>query len=351
MARIRTVVFVLLASADALKLFRTGHVNGTSRIVQAPLTFPSYYEKATGRGIWKWNNALDAYQRHFADLAGKPVTIAEVGVQSGGSMLMWKAVLGKQIILHGLDINPACQKFTEQGVTITIGDQGSKAMWDAFYAKGIYLDILVDDGGHQPHQCLQTLVSTFPNIHPGGYIAVEDIPASHLHGFFGPAATFLSNFAYKGMLESVHIYPLLMIVHKGGFAPDSPQASQGKLKFGSASTHVVDFPSMWTAINSVAPGTHVVLKNPKWDNLFTAEALMNFFTNFISLHEGTFQDTPPGCAITTAPVCTNAVAIPTHTQVRVSGVHIYRDYAVIEVPATQPWIAAVRKGTEWINYA
>jgi len=345
------VALLLAANADALTLRRESLENSTKKSIQAPATFPGYYAQVSGgRGIWKWNNALDEYQRHFGDLAGRPLSIAEVGVQSGGSLLMWQAVLGKQIRLHGLDINPNCKKFAGDGVDITIGDQGSKAMWDAFYSKGIYLDILVDDGGHQPHQCLATLTAAFPNIHPGGYIAIEDIPASHLWGFFKPASLFLGSYAYSGELASVHLYPYLMVVHKGGFAPGSTQASQGVLSFNTPKTEVMTFPSMWTAINTVAAGSHIVLRNPQWGNLFHADSLMNFFTNFIGLHEGTFKDDPPGCSTTMAAVCTNACNPNSHLQNRVAGVHIYKEYAIIEMAAKPPWIAAVRKGSEWMKY-
>jgi len=254
MVFIQAFAIFLAATADALTVYRTSHTNSTIKSTQAAaFTFPSYYAQHKGRGIWKWNNALDVYQRHISDLAGKPVAIAEVGVQSGGSLLMWQAVLGNQIKLFGLDINPKCKKFITKGVQITIGDQGSKAMWDAFYAKGVYLDILVDDGGHQAHQVLQTLTSTYPNINPGGYHIVEDIPSSHLWGFFKPASTFLAGFGDSGMLESVHLYPYMMVMHKGGYAADSPQAKQGHLKFNGAKTDVTDFLTMWTAINTVAP--------------------------------------------------------------------------------------------------
>lgn len=49
-------------------------------------------------------------QHHLAGFAGKEISLAEVGVQSGGSLLMWKSVLGAEIKLLGLDINPKCEK-------------------------------------------------------------------------------------------------------------------------------------------------------------------------------------------------------------------------------------------------
>lgn len=347
-----TFVVFLFADVSALKLFRSNATNTTQKQEHGlGETFPGYYAKHTGRGIWKWNNALDAYQRHFADMAGQKLSIAEVGVQSGGSLLMWKTVLGEQIQCHGLDINPACKQFAAPGVDITIGDQADTKMWDAFYAKGIYLDILVDDGGHQPHQCLVTLTSAYQHVHAGGYIAIEDIPHTHLTGFFKPTASFLAGFAVNGMLDSVHLHPYLMIVRKGGFLANSAAASQGVFKFSGSKTEVKDFDSMWKAIGTAPPGSHIVLRNPQWTNLFSADALFNFFSSFNDLHNAVLVDTPSGCAVTTASVCTNAVTPNSYVQSRVQGVHIYKDHAVIEIPAKTPWIAAVRKGTRWIEYA
>lgn len=347
------VAAILVATADALTV---RHANSTQDVVSggasAPLTFQSYYKQhTTGRGIWKWNNALDAYQRHFGGLAGEPLSVAEVGVQSGGSLQMWTTVLGKQIKMYGLDINPACKSFEEPNVIVTIGDQADWKMWEGFFVTAKGLDILVDDGGHEPIQMLTSLKASFAYIRPGGYIAIEDIAGMwYLDPMFKPAATFIGQMGQIALIESVHIYPLLMIVRKGGFAKDSPQAQQGKLVFSGPKTDVGDFTAMWTAISTVQPGSHIVLKNPQWTNLFLADSLTNFFTNFIGLHEATFKDTPTGCSTTAAPACTNAITPLSHLQSRVSGVHIFKDYAVIEVPATPQPIQATRMGTVWISY-
>lgn len=317
-------------------------------------TFQDFYNQhVSGRGIWKWNNALDAYQRHFSSLAGSPAAVAEVGVQSGGSMLMWKAVLGENVRLYGLDINPECKKFEEPSVTITLGDQADPVMWQTFFQQQapMGLDILVDDGGHEAHQMLTTLWAPFPYIHAGGYIAIEDIHGAHyLHSFFTSAANFLGGQAQQGLVDSVHIYPFLMMVRKGGFAPNSPQATQGQLHFAGVETPVSDIPGMWAAINKDPQGGLVVLRNPAWGNFLTPAGLANFFTTFNELHAGAFLDTPTGCRTTTAAVCTNAIEPMTHTQQRITGVHIYADRAVIEVPTAPPRIEAVRKGTDWIGY-
>merc|ERR1719281_510784 len=84
-------------------------------------------------------------------MVGQPLAVAEVGVQSGGSILMWQAVLGAQIKFYGLDINPGCNKFKDAATSITIGDQADPKMWNSFFSTVTNtLDILVDDAGHTP---------------------------------------------------------------------------------------------------------------------------------------------------------------------------------------------------------
>lgn len=359
MALAAVFAFVLATGVASLKTGRTISTNitslgGAAEPAQAPHTFAKYYtDHKSGRGIWKWSNALDAYQRHFGKLAGKSLSVAEVGVQSGGSLLLWQNVLGKQIQLYGFDINPNCKKFEEKNVTITIGDQGDWKMWHGFFAKvPTGLNILVDDGGHEANQMLTTMQSAFPYIHSGGYISIEDITGKHYFwSFFQPTATFLAKMADGDLLDAVHIYPMLMVIRKGHFAKDSPQAEEGALEFSKTTTLVTNFTAMWTAISTVAPGSAIVVQNQTWGSFFTADALHNFFSNFIDLQAVAFKDTPSGCSTTTATVCTNEVTPLNHLQSRVSGVHVYKDRAVIEVPATPPRIAAVRRGTEWINYA
>lgn len=349
------LAIIFAASVDALTVHHARWTHNTSdavttdRAAQIQFTFQTYYESASGRGIWRWSNALEAYDRHFSMLVGKPLSVAEVGVQSGGSLLMWRSVLGPQIRMYGLDINPVCAKFQDGlNVDITIGDQGDWHMWQAFFAKvGSGIDVLVDDGSHQPQQMLTTLFSAFPNIKPGGYIGIEDIFGPHyLPSLLKPAATFLAQRALLGSVHSVHLYPGLMVIRKGG----EHIADTLTLYYPERKIPVTDVTAMWTAITTAPGGSQIVLQNPTWNSFFNKDSLTNLFTSFNDLHLGSFKDTPSGCSTRAADVCTNEISPMTHLQSRVSGVHIYKDRAVIEVPAVPPRIAATRKGTEWIWY-
>lgn len=317
--------------------------NGTT-VGGNKLTFKQWYDNHNeGRGIWKWANALDAYQRHFAALIGTPVSVAEVGVQSGGSILMWKAVLGAYTKFFGLDINPGCNKFKDETTSITIGDQADANMWKNFYATVVNtLDILVDDGGHTPIQMLVTLQETFPHLKQGGFIAIEDIHGrQYVDTFFHPAAQQISAWHAQGQVSSVHVYPFLMVVHKAG-------GSRPALDLPAVSSTVDSFPAFYRILDSM-PGHYIAFENPNWGSFLAAGTLSNIFTEIAPLHDYALTDNPPGCATSTAAVCTNTITNSNY-QAKVVGVHIFANRMIMEIAAKPVVINAVRKGTEWLPY-
>src|SRR5690349_20921641 len=49
-----------------------------------------YFDRvSTGPGVWKWLHYFDIYHRHLSKFRGRPVSIVEIGVYSGGSLSMW----------------------------------------------------------------------------------------------------------------------------------------------------------------------------------------------------------------------------------------------------------------------
>src|SRR4051812_8731031 len=51
----------------------------------------SFDAVTSGPGVWKWLHYFDIYHRHLERFVGKPVTIVEIGVYSGGSLSMWRS--------------------------------------------------------------------------------------------------------------------------------------------------------------------------------------------------------------------------------------------------------------------
>jgi hypothetical protein len=111
----------------------------------------------TGRQIDKWAHYGPIYDRHLDPLWTTAKRILEIGVDHGGSLQLWAhAFPSAQIV--GLDINPDCKRFEEDGFSIVIGDQTDTALLATLGE----FDIVIDDGSHDPaHQGI-----TFTALYP-----------------------------------------------------------------------------------------------------------------------------------------------------------------------------------------
>lgn len=309
-----------------------------------PVTFREYYySHSTGRGLWKWSQALDAYQRHLGQLAGRELALAEVGIQSGGSLLMWKAVLGDKCRIHGVDIDPACAKFADSTTTVTIGDQGNLEMWAKFFTSTVsQLDAFIDDGSHQPHHMGTSLQVSFPYLKPGGMVSIEDTNTqTSVQSFYcAHASKSISAFAAQGQVASVHVYPLMLIVHKvgGEVVPSIPVPA----------VTVDNLPALWAALPQ-HPGGAVAFENPTWGNFLAETVTCNIFTTFVDLQSWAAHSDPVNCHGSHDGRCrmflTNSAV-----QNSIKGVHIYPTRFIVEVEDKPPVLEAVRMGTEWLPW-
>lgn len=160
------------------------------------------------RSVHKWVDYFDIYHRALQSYRGKPITFVEIGVQNGGSAMMWRDYLGPQAKIIGVDIDPKCRALEEHGFEIWIGDQADPAFWRAFTAKHPTLDIVLDDGGHTMDQQLVTFEALWPTVKDGGVYLVEDIHTSYFpgHGGGGPgkSGTFIDRL--KGLIDDMHAW-------------------------------------------------------------------------------------------------------------------------------------------------
>lgn len=183
----------------------------------------------TGPGIWKWDHYFDIYDRHFARFVGQAANIVEVGIYSGGSLGMWRDYFGPEAHIYGVDIEPACRVYQAERTHIFIGDQSDRAFWSTFRERVPRVDVLIDDGGHQPEQQIVTFEEMFPHISPGGVYVCEDMHgADHKFGAYVYGLTSaLNDYRRKPgpqpvveasplqrAIQSVHLYPFVTVVEK-----------------------------------------------------------------------------------------------------------------------------------------
>jgi len=206
------------------------------RSLQAPPEggpFSKFYNtRNEGNGIHKWLQYFPAYERHFGKYIGKEVHIVEIGIQSGGSMDMWKGVFGPRAHVYGCDIQPNCKAYEDNQTKIFIGDQESPAFWKDFLKEVPKIDILIDDGGHTVEQQVATLGIMLEHLAPDGIYITEDVHGSANAFWHGLALESLSSPGgkhYSGLgklISSVHIYPYLLVIEREKNARASSMARQ-----------------------------------------------------------------------------------------------------------------------------
>ena len=159
----------------------------------------------------------EAYEHFFSPLRAEPIRILEIGIDRGGSLLMWRDYFPNAQIF-GIDIEDRSDMDSDRIHTF-VADQSSREQLGEFLAKfpGPY-DIILDDGGHSMEQQQVSLGTLFRQVRPGGYYVVEDVhtslPAYYPHKGFGVDADgsnstlrMLETFVRTGRFESRYMTP------------------------------------------------------------------------------------------------------------------------------------------------
>ena len=191
--------------------------------------------KFDGQGIWKWTHYFEIYDRHLSRFRNTDVRILEIGVYSGGSLEMWRDYFGPKVQIFGVDIEESCTVYRKNGVEIHIGDQSNRGFWQEFKKQVGPVDIVIDDGGHQPIQQLVSIEELLPHVRPGGVYLCEDVHGamhpfvSYVHGLSHQLQEFRSVFkndddperrlgciptAFQQQVASIHMYPFVVVLER-----------------------------------------------------------------------------------------------------------------------------------------
>lgn len=144
-----------------------------------------YFLNNGHKRLHKWVHYFDIYEKHFERFRNRPVTMLEIGVFGGGSLAMWRAYLGPQARIIGVDINPACKQHEAEGIEIHIGSQDDPALLDKILADHPAIDIVLDDGSHKMPHLTATFQHLYPRISPHGVYMVEDLHTCYWEEFGG----------------------------------------------------------------------------------------------------------------------------------------------------------------------
>ena len=161
----------------------TEALNAMAAGVGNPLAWHFFHNR--GRLIHKWHHYFEIYHRHFAPFRGRSPVVLEIGVYHGGSLQMWRKYFGRGAHIIGVDIDPRCKAFAEDGVEVLIGDQADRAFHAELRRRYPKVDIVIDDGGHTMEQQITTFEELYPHLQPNGVYLCEDLHTSFLPKFGG----------------------------------------------------------------------------------------------------------------------------------------------------------------------
>jgi hypothetical protein len=194
-----------------------------------------FRDRKDGRGIWKWTHYFEIYHRHLSRYRNREIHLVEIGIFSGGSLDMWRAYFGPKCHIYGVDIEPACKRYEENGTRVFVGDQADRDFWRRFREEVPVIDIVIDDGGHEPDQQAITLEELLPQMRPGGTYLCEDIHGcpneftSYIGGLIqglnhvgkmdqdlvDPGRRLTSSAsAFQAAIHSIHSYPFVTVIEK-----------------------------------------------------------------------------------------------------------------------------------------
>ncbi len=134
----------------------------------------------------RWDGYTVAYDTHlrpFVERSGEgqnypPVRMLEIGVQSGGSIALWKNYFAPGSLVYvGFDNNPLCEQLENkvENIFIEIGDQVNSSDLSRVCLLHGPFDVILDDGGHTAKQMVVALRQLFPAcLSDGGVYAIED---------------------------------------------------------------------------------------------------------------------------------------------------------------------------------
>jgi hypothetical protein len=216
-------------------LARTEALDGTAATLPPANDLQRYFDGVqSGHGIWKWQHYFEIYDRHFSKFRNKQVNVLEIGIYSGGSLGMWRNYFGDGCTVFGVDIADSCRVYEADGIRVFIGDQADRDFWTRFKEQTPKIDLVIDDGGHEPLQQLVSFEELFPHLNPGGIYLCEDIAgktqrfAAYVSGLScqmhaSPLERDATNderrlvvkaSPFQSVVHSIHVYPFVAVVEK-----------------------------------------------------------------------------------------------------------------------------------------
>ncbi len=167
---------------------------------------------------------IPIYEKLFSGMRTKNIQLMEIGVLNGASVKMWEDyfIAGH---IYGVDINEKCREYETQRTSIIIEDA---TKLDIDYN----LDIIIDDGSHNPFDFVKTFSRLWAKLKPGGYYCIEDLSVIQhpkypqewvpffMAWFRDVFIDFLTNKTKLDDIDYCELHPKLLVVRKKSNSPE-----------------------------------------------------------------------------------------------------------------------------------
>lgn len=154
------------------------------------------------------HNYCDKYQKYLPFNRDQKISILEIGVLNGQSLLTWKDYFYESKIV-GLDINLDCKQFDDpkNGITVEIGSQVDPVFLNDVMRNHGPFDMILDDGSHMNDHVIFSFQHLFQSVKSGGVYVVEDVATSYWESYGGKRygeGTMMEYF--KGITDEVNFF-------------------------------------------------------------------------------------------------------------------------------------------------
>jgi hypothetical protein len=135
----------------------------------------------------KWNHYIPFYDEIYNEITDKfggQLNFLELGIQNGGSLQIWRQILGPQAVLYGIDSDPGCKKL-DVSAEIRIGKVSDRKFLTRVMLEMKSVDLVIDDASHDSLHQKIAFETIFPFLSAGGIYIIEDIEHSYYYSKHG----------------------------------------------------------------------------------------------------------------------------------------------------------------------
>lgn len=154
------------------------------------------------------HNYCEKYEKWLPFNRLEPITLLEIGVLHGQSLLSWREYFPNAKIV-GIDIDPDCKKSEniDQNIFVEIGSQDDISFLDSVCRKYGNFDLILDDGSHVNEHVIKSFQFLIDFVKSEGVYVVEDSTTSYWPdwgGGFRQKGTSIEFF--KDLVDDVNFY-------------------------------------------------------------------------------------------------------------------------------------------------